>query len=88
MVALSTLPSNTVDWRMTPSGRSQHAELSRRQLARRTRVTDHLRDEIERLYIDGRSALEVGQELGLAESTVLKVLRERGATVRPWGVKY
>jgi hypothetical protein len=40
------------------------------------------------LYVGGMDSQAVAEELGVAKSTVLRTLKARGVTVRPWGVKY
>jgi len=54
----------------------------------RTRITQRHRDQMVELYEGGMDSREVAAELGVAKSTVLRTLRARGVTVRPWGVKY
>jgi hypothetical protein len=40
------------------------------------------------LYERGESSREVAEGCGVAKSTVLKILRDEGVEVRPWGVRY
>lgn len=48
------------------------------------RLTTRAKDEIVRLYRDeGLDSLEVSRAVGVAKSTVLRILRDRGVTVRP-----
>jgi DNA invertase Pin-like site-specific DNA recombinase len=48
---------------------------------RRTRMTDSLEQRVVKLYGRGRSTRSVATELGIAKTTVLRVLKSRG--VRP-----
>ncbi|WP_374222384.1 helix-turn-helix domain-containing protein [Rhodococcus sp. KRD162] len=54
----------------------------------RTRMTERLKDRVVELYETGSTSRMVAEELGIGKATVLKVLREREATVRPWGGRY
>lgn len=40
------------------------------------------------LYGSGMSSREVAEEVGVAKSTVLRVLQAAGVEVRPQGVRY
>lgn len=54
----------------------------------RLRVTKQLRVQVVEHYRQGLSSLEVAEVLGIAKSTVLRVLKSEGEAVRPWGVRY
>ena len=54
----------------------------------RVTVTRALRAEIVDFYHQGLSSLEVAEVLGIAKSTVLRVLRAADQQIRPWGVRY
>jgi len=49
------------------------------------RVLERDKDQIVELYLSGQTSLEVANEVGVAKSTVLRVLHERGIPIRPWG---
>ncbi|WP_425564331.1 helix-turn-helix domain-containing protein [Nostocoides veronense] len=49
------------------------------------RVLEKDKDRIVQLYQSGQTSLEVAEEVGVAKSTVLRVLHERGIPIRPWG---
>lgn len=49
------------------------------------RVLEKHKDRIVELYQAGKTSLEVAEEAGVAKSTVLRVLHERGVPIRPWG---
>jgi len=52
----------------------------------RARLTDRLRAQIIAYYEQGNvSALETAQQFGVGKSTVLRILRDGGADVRPHG---
>lgn len=54
----------------------------------RQRVTDRLRGEVVRLYESGQSSRRVADEVNLARSTVLKILKQQGVVIRPPGTRY
>ena len=54
----------------------------------RTRLTERLKDRVVELYEAGSTSRMVAEELGIGKATVLKVLREREAAIRPWGGRY
>ncbi|MFY2787087.1 helix-turn-helix domain-containing protein [Rhodococcus sp. MALMAid1271] len=54
----------------------------------RTRLTERLKDRVVELYETGSTSRMVAEEVGIGKATVLKVLREREVTVRPWGGRY
>lgn len=54
----------------------------------RSRITPQLTDEVVRRYQSGETSKQVAESCGLGKSTVLKLLRTRGAEVRPIDVKY
>ncbi|QQM51881.1 helix-turn-helix domain-containing protein [Rhodococcus pyridinivorans] len=51
----------------------------------RSRITARTRAEAIELYNSGLSALDVAEQLGVGKSTVLKILKHEGVTVRPRG---
>lgn len=44
-----------------------------------------MRDRVVRQYTSGMSAVEVASDIGIAKSTVLRILNDTGADVRPRG---
>lgn len=50
-------------------------------------MTDRKRREVVVLYTSGLSALDVAERAGLGKSTVLRILKDEGAQVRPRGVR-
>lgn len=54
----------------------------------RCRITPELTDEVVSRYQSGETSKQVAESCGLGKSTVLKLLRLRGAEVRPVGVRY
>ena len=54
----------------------------------RVTVTRHLTAEIVDHYQRGLSSQEGADVLGIAKSTMLRVLKLVGEPVRPWGVRY
>lgn len=55
---------------------------------KRRRITAQLRTAVVEAYESGRTSREVAEELNIGRSTVLKILKQAGATVRPQGQKY
>lgn len=55
---------------------------------RRTGVTNRLREDVVGRYRRGETSREVAEGLGIAKTTVLRVLTEAGVEVRPQGVRY
>ena len=51
----------------------------------RRRFLEKDKDRITQQYQSGQTSLEVAEEVGVAKSTVLRVLHERGGSIRPWG---
>jgi transposase-like protein len=51
-------------------------------------VTDRLERQTVELYERGLSARAVAAEVGIARTTVLRILKSRGVNVRPAGVVY
>lgn len=49
------------------------------------RVLEKDKDRIMELYQAGKTSLQVAEVVGVAKSTVLRVLHERGVSIRPWG---
>jgi len=49
------------------------------------RVLEKDKVRIAQLCQSGQTSLEVAEEVGVAKSTVLRVLHERGIPIRPWG---
>lgn len=90
MVALSEPISNPVprpDAAMEPEpANDRYASPARGRL--RVTVTKQLATEIVEHYRQGLSSQDVADVLGIAKSTVLRVLRLVGEPVRPWGVRY
>ena len=52
------------------------------------RITNRDRDRICELYESGLCFADVAQQMGVARSTAMRIVRARGIEVRPWGVKY
>ena len=52
------------------------------------RITNRDRDRICELYASGLCFADVAQQMGVARSTAMRIVRARGIEVRPWGVKY
>ncbi|RNI20734.1 helix-turn-helix domain-containing protein [Flexivirga caeni] len=86
MVALSGLNINREDLASTPVRAPLPRPVADTRGRRRLREAD--KDEIVRRYTSGEDARTVAEELGFAKSTVLRILRQRGIEVRPWGVRY
>ncbi|RNI20740.1 helix-turn-helix domain-containing protein [Flexivirga caeni] len=86
MVALSGLNINREDFASTPVRAQIPRPVADNRGRRRLREAD--KDEIVRRYVAGEDARTVAEELGFAKSTVLRILRQRGVEVRPWGVRY
>ncbi|TWP34098.1 hypothetical protein [Leekyejoonella antrihumi] len=84
MVALSALNFNTGDTPLPPVTPPTPRPVAHGR--RRLREAD--KDEIISRYVSGEDALTVAEELGFAKSTVLRIVRQRGVEVRPWGVRY
>lgn len=82
MVALSRLTLNTGNWVSPPVSRSR----SVRSGPQTRRVTEKDKDRVVELYVSGLDGAEVAEATGRARSTVMRVLRERGVSVRPWGM--
>ncbi len=55
---------------------------------RRTRMTDRVEHRTVELYELGLSTRQVAEQVGIAKTTVLRVLKARGVMVRPQGVVY
>lgn len=51
-------------------------------------MTEELRGKVITRYQSGESSLEVAEGLGIAKSTVLRILKKARAEVRPHGVRY
>ena len=51
-------------------------------------MTSELRGKIITRYRSGESSLEVAEGLGMAKTTVLRILKEAGVKIRPHGVRY
>lgn len=54
----------------------------------RRRMTPQLRAQVADAYTLGHTSRQVAEELHLGRTTVLKILKEAGAKVRPQGLKY
>ena len=54
----------------------------------RRRITTQLRADVVEAYKSGKTSREVAEELELGRTTVLKILKAAGVTVRPQGHKY
>jgi hypothetical protein len=54
----------------------------------RRRITDKLRADLVDAYESGQTSRQVADELALGRTTVLKILKDAGVTVRPQGRKY
>ncbi|QLL08642.1 helix-turn-helix domain-containing protein [Mycobacterium vicinigordonae] len=54
----------------------------------RRRITDRLRAEVVEAYESGQTSREVAETFAIGRTTVLKILKAYGATVRPQGRKY
>jgi hypothetical protein len=54
----------------------------------RRRITARLRAEVVEAYDSGKTSRQVAEELALGRTTVLKILKAAGVTVRPQGRKY
>lgn len=80
MVVLARLNSNTA-----VSLRPSTARLRVRPPTGRTRVTAKHRQRVVDLYLTGRSALDVAEEMGLGKTTVLRILKEAAVLVRKQG---
>jgi len=52
------------------------------------RITKKDRDRIVELYVGGKSFREVAEEIGVARSTAMRIVKMRGIKVRPWGAHY
>ncbi|WP_156765399.1 helix-turn-helix domain-containing protein [Mycobacterium sp. 1245852.3] len=55
---------------------------------RRQRITAQLRAEVVAAYESGQTSRQVADEFALGRTTVLKILKAAGVTVRPQGRKY
>ena len=51
----------------------------------RRRITAQLRSAVAKAYESGQSSRQVAEELMLGRTTVLKILKAAGVTVRPQG---
>lgn len=81
LVVLSRVNLNTPRQRRKPSDGS-----SERRVPAKQRITQSLRRKIVTYYESGNvSAQQAAEEHGVGKSTVLKILREAGAEVRPHG---
>lgn len=80
MVVLAGANANTPDRRET--GTEQ--DLSTRQDFQ-SRITARTRADVVELYCSGLSALDVSEQLSIGKTTVLKILKSQGVTVRPQG---
>lgn len=76
-VALAQLTLNT------PVVRESSTARVREVVVKRRRVTGRDRAQIVELYNKGKSSRAVAQEVGVAKSTVLRVLGEAGVEMRP-----
>jgi DNA-binding transcriptional regulator LsrR (DeoR family) len=54
----------------------------------RRRVTDRLRADVVDYYNQGLTTRQVSSMVGLGRTTVLKILKDEGAAIRPQGRKY
>ncbi|AWG70724.1 hypothetical protein DDJ51_00200 [Mycobacteroides abscessus] len=54
----------------------------------RQRITDRLRAEVVEAYESGQTSREVAEMFTIGRTTVLKILKAAGVTVRPQGQKY
>ncbi|VBA36271.1 hypothetical protein LAUMK191_01344 [Mycobacterium attenuatum] len=54
----------------------------------RRRITTRLRADVVSTYASGKTTRQVAEELALGRTTVLKILKAAGVTVRPQGRKY
>lgn len=82
LVVLASLKLNIPVTRPAPS------TLPRVPVPVRRRVGQWDRDEIVRLYESGLSSRAVAQRVGIAKSSVLRILKEAGVEMRPRGVRY
>lgn len=82
MVALAKINLNT------PVVRESSTVRVKETVARRRRVTGRDRVQIVELYSKGKSSRAVAQEVGVAKSTVLRVLGEEEVELRPQGKNY
>jgi len=55
---------------------------------KRRRITAQLRADVVEAYGLGKTSQQVAEELALGRTTVLKILKAAGVTVRPQGRKY
>jgi DNA invertase Pin-like site-specific DNA recombinase len=55
---------------------------------KRRRLTARLRAEVVEAYQSGQTSRQVAERFSIGKATVLKILKEAGATVRPQGRKY
>lgn len=83
MVVLASTKPNTLRFTRKRSDQRQSAPV-----AFRSRVTLKMREEVVELYEAGLSALAVAEQLHIGKSTVLKILKAAGVTVRPQGQRY
>ena len=82
-VVLAKVNFNTARQMPKPSEHDQPIQESTRV---RTRLTPKLRKQIVEHYQLGTfSALETAEHFGVGKSTVLRILRDAGAEVRPQG---
>lgn len=54
----------------------------------RQRITERLRAEVIEAYGFGQTSREVAETFAIGRTTVLKILKAAGVTVRPQGRKY
>jgi hypothetical protein len=54
----------------------------------RRRITAQLRADVVEAYESGKTSRQVAEEVALGRTTVLKILKVAGATIRPQGRKY
>lgn len=82
MVVLAQVNLNTLDQVPAPSARSTPTRPPQRRLRRADEA------KICELYQQGMSSRRVAEEMGVAKSTVLRVLKAAKVEMRPWGVRY
>jgi hypothetical protein len=55
---------------------------------KRRRITAGLRADVVEAYESGKTSRQVAEDLALGRTTVLKILKAAGVTIRPQGRKY
>lgn len=85
LVALSQL---TINPGVKSGPRADRLRAPQPAMSAHRRITRSTKDQVVRLYERGIDSLNVAKQVGVAKSTVLRVLHERGVNVRPRGVKY